>query len=182
MTENKAPFCINRTLTTNNVKEIINIQNDHFAATSILIQIRISNGESGSKLSSFHKNSEEKKKQKLSEPTNSHHVNAELRKRQQENSGAFSSALPVVSSIGPGPRLQARKATTHTKIWRPVIRYMPKQELRSLYLSPWADLYFNTSWLTLLKGFPSTELICKDWETDWVFFSSSIFLVFLVLF
>lgn len=156
MTENKAPFSINRTLTTNNVKEIINIQKDHFAATSILIQVRISNGESSSKLSSFHKNSGKKKKQKLSEPTNSHRVMLNRAKGSKKTAGKLSgilqhpprglqhpprglqrptrvsSALPVVSSTGPGSRLQVRKATTYTEISRPGVRHMLRQELRSL--------------------------------------------------
>lgn len=96
VTENGAPFSIDGALTTKDVKETADLQDGHLAATSTLIQTRTSSGESGSKLSSIHKHSG-KKKQKLSEPTNSHQANAESRKRQHEKSRKAQGHSPVPS-------------------------------------------------------------------------------------
>lgn len=63
--ENGAPFSIDRALTTKDVKETTDMQDGHLAATSTLIQTRTSSGESGSKLSSMHKNSGKKKAETL---------------------------------------------------------------------------------------------------------------------
>lgn len=110
--ENGAPFSIDRALTTKDVKETTDMQDGHLAATSTLIQTRTSSGESGSKLSSMHKNSG-KKKQKLSEPTNSHQANAESRKQQHEKSRNAQGHSPVPSpwfpAQGPDPGCRLAK-------------------------------------------------------------------------